>query len=226
MCGRFSLGVDTDALVAEFGTGAAAEHTPRFNIAPTQPVAAVVRGRDGLRFGSLRWGLVPAGPAPLPRAPLINARAETVARLPSFAASFHRRRCWVLADGFYEWRREPDGSRTPFHIRLADGRPFAFAGIWDRTEGPAGALPSCAILTTRAAPALAGIHDRMPVILPAPERDRWIDPTASPGDLEPLLRPYDGPLALTRVSTRVNSVAHDDPSCLEPFHAPPETSRS
>lgn len=225
MCGRFSLAVDTDALVAEFGAGAADADVPRFNIAPTQPVVAVVRGPDGLRFGSLRWGLLPSAVAAFSRAPLINARAETVSRLPSFAASFRRRRCWVLADGFYEWRKEPDGTRTPYHIRPADRRPFAFAGIWDRREHAGEPLLSCAILTTRAGPALAGVHDRMPVILGPADRERWLDPGADPADLQRLLRPCDGPLALTRVSKRVNSVAHDDAACLAPFHTP-ETSPS
>ena len=210
MCGRFSLGADTDRLIAEFGL-APEERTPRYNVAPTQPVTAVVRAPEGLRAGALRWGLLPAGGSGRSRTPLINARAETVDRLPSFSEAFRRRRCWVLADGFYEWRREEDGSRVPYHITLPGRRPFAFAGIWSRDDGPGDGV-GCAILTTRPAPAVAPIHDRMPVILPAGARDAWLDPAAPPDTLTRLLRPWEGPLEVTRVSTRVNSVANDDPA--------------
>lgn len=219
MCGRFSLGVDTDTLVAAFGISAvAAEHRPRYNIAPGQPVPAVVRGADGLRLGALEWGLA-AGPAGGARRPLINARAETVDRRPAFAEAFRRRRCWILADGFYEWRRGPDGRRTPFHIRLPDGRPFAFAGIWGRAgagDGP----PGCVILTTAPAPAVRPVHDRMPVILTDDARETWLDPAAPAGELARLLCAYSGDLEVRPVSSRVNAVQHDDPACLHP----PETS--
>lgn len=231
MCGRFSLGVDTDRLVAEFGLSElAAEHRPRFNIAPTQPVAAVVAGPNGLRLGMLRWGLIPAGSDAPPRAPLINARSETVDRRPSFASSFRHRRCWILADGFYEWRREPDGSRSPYHIRLPDGRPFALAGLWDRWQSDDAPVLTCAILTTRPAAGIAHIHDRMPAILAPDTRAAWLDGSTEPSALRRLLEPWDGPLLIERVSTRVNSVINDDPGCLtpaeDPAEAPAETSRS
>jgi putative SOS response-associated peptidase YedK len=216
VCGRFSLGADTDRLIAEFGLdGVPDGHTPRYNIAPTQPVLAVVRGPDGLRAGSLRWGLIPAGSAE-PGRPLINARAETVARRPSFAGPFRRRRCWVLADGFYEWRAGPDGSRRPIHFSLPGGTPFAFAGLWDRWEGDDEAILSCAILTTRPSAAVAPVHDRMPVILPRESRDRWLDPDAGPGELDELLAPYPDPLEARLASTRVNNPANDDLACLFP----------
>lgn len=222
MCGRFSLGVDADRLVAEFGLAATPEeHRPRFNIAPTQPVLAVVRAPEGLRVGSLRWGLIPRGGAPR-RGPLINARAETIGQRPTFSDAFRRRRCWILADGFYEWRREPGGQRVPYHIRLPDGRPFAFAGIWDRGED---AAASCAILTTEPSPAVAPIHDRMPVILRAAVRDAWLEPRTDAAALLPLLRPYEGPLEVTRVSTRVNSVANDDAACRGSIPGAQEPSR-
>lgn len=226
MCGRFSLGVDTDRLIAEFDvTIVTVDHRPRYNIAPTQPVAAIVRGRDGLRLGFLRWGLLPAGvDRPPGGRPLINARAESVGRKPAFVDSFRRRRCWVLADGFYEWRKEPGGGRSPFHVRLPDGRPFAFAGIWDRAEGENDPLLTCAILTTRPAEAVAAIHPRMPVMLAPETRAAWLDPAAPPATLQALLRPYDGPLEVRPVSRRVNSAANDDPSCREPAEGATETS--
>lgn len=215
MCGRFSLGVDTDRLIHEFGLAEiTTRHEPRFNIAPTQDVPAVVRGPGGLRLGSLRWGLLPAH-ARSGGAPLINARSETVRQRRAFADSFRWRRCWVLADGFYEWTRGADGARLPFHIRPTHGRPFAFAGIWDRPPGDARSPASCAILTTRPADALAEIHDRMPVILAAEDRDLWLDPDAGPDALSALLRPCQD-VEVRRVSRHVNSAAHEGPACLEP----------
>jgi putative SOS response-associated peptidase YedK len=219
MCGRFSLGVDTDRLVAEFGLATiAGEHRPRFNIAPSQDVLAVVRGPDGLRAGLLRWGLIPHWSKDSSMgARTINARSETVDRRPAFEDSFRRRRCWVLADGFYEWRKEPDGSRTPFHFHLPDGRPFAFAGLWDRWRGLDGAeILSCTLLTTEPNEAVRPIHDRMPVVLPPDARGRWLDPDIDPDELRSLLRPFPDLMIQHAVSDRVNSPAHDDPECVRP----------
>ena len=195
-------------------------------LAPTQAVAVVRLNREGERqFRLMRWGLLPTFVTDPKRFPtLINARSETVERRPSFAESFRRRRCWVLADGFYEWRSE-DGARVPYHIRLPGGRPFAFAGIWDRAEGRGGPVVSCAILTTRPAPAVAPIHDRMPVLLPAEARDAWLDPSTDLARLRALMAPYAGALEVTRVSARVNAVTNDDAACREPDPAPAETSR-
>lgn len=217
MCGRFSLGVDTDRLIAEFGIDTIAEpHEPRYNIAPTQPVPAVVRSDDGLRLGALRWGLVPHwADDPGIGSRMINARSETVDRKPAFEAPFRDRRCWVLADGFYEWQ-EQDGRKVPIHFSLPDGRPFAFAGLWDRWRDGDREVVSCTLLTTDPNDDVRPVHDRMPVILPADVRDRWLDPDADPARLKSLLRPYPGVLEGRRVSTRVNSPENDDPSLLEP----------
>lgn len=218
MCGRFSLGVDTDRLVAVFGiTESALDWTPRFNIAPTQDVAAVVAGASGPRLGPLRWGLVPhwADDAAM-GSRLINARSETVDVKPAFRDPFRERRCLVLADGFYEWKRD-NGSRTPMRVTLPDGEPFAFAGLWDRWRPRDGEpLHTCTIITTPAAPSIRSIHHRMPVILPAQERDRWIDPHAGSAALKALLRPYPGDLEAYPVSTRVNTPANDGPEIIEP----------
>lgn len=216
MCGRYSLGVDTDRLIAEFGVDLlTAEHEPRYNIAPTQDVPVVVSAPDGLRLGTLRWGLVPAGSAGPGSKPLINARSETVDRRASFADSFRRRRCWVPADGFYEWRAARGGRRQPFHIRPADGRPFAFAGIWDRWSGDGQELVSCAILTTAPNDAIRSLHDRMPVILTPENRSTWLDPHATREALQALFRPYSGDLIIRPVSTRVNRGDVDDAACIE-----------
>lgn len=209
--------MDTDRLIAEFGIAAVTgPHEPRYNIAPTQPVPAVVQGDDGLRLGALRWGLIPHwADDPGIGNRMINARSETVDRKPAFEEPFRNRRCWVLADGFYEWRKE-DGRKVPIQFRLPEGRPFAFAGLWDRWRQGDREIVSCTILTTEPNAAVRPVHDRMPVVLPEEVREEWLDPDAGPDRLKSLLRPYPGPMEHRRVSTRVNSPENDDPSILEP----------
>lgn len=218
MCGRYSLASSPEEILAEFGIGdESAGLGPRYNIAPQTPVAVIGMGREGKkRLGMLRWGLVPWwSKEPAIGARMINARAETLSTKPAFREPFERRRCLILADGFYEWKRE--GSRKiPMRIRQPDGRPFAFAGIWDRWRDPQGQpLHTCAIVTTAANELLRPIHDRMPVILGRSDREAWLDPTRSPEQLRPLLRPFDGPLEAYAVSTIVNVAANDVPECIE-----------
>ncbi len=220
MCGRFSLGVSTDDLVEEFDIAEGSlEWAPRFNIAPTQDVAAVVAGERGPRFGALRWGLVPywAGDPAIGNR-LINARAESVADKPAFRMAFAVRRCLILADGFFEWQRHGDGNRkVPVYIRLPSGRPFAFAGLWERWRSPGGdTLHTCAIITTDAAPSIRAIHPRMPVILRPEQFQKWIGRDAEPSTLQAMLRPYTGALTAYPVSTLVNSPDNDGPDCVEP----------
>jgi putative SOS response-associated peptidase YedK len=219
MCGRFSLGVNVDRLVGEFGLDPDdVEHEPRYNIAPGQDVLAVVRGPDGLRPGLLRWGLVPWwAPDPRGGARLINARSETVASRPSFRDSFRNHRCWVLADGFYEWQRGPGNRRQPYYIHRPDGRPFALAGLWDRWRRDQQQIVSCTILTTSPNEVVAPLHDRMPVILPPDLRERWLDPAVDPDELQFLLRADAGPLEAYPVATRVNSPANEGPEVREPL---------
>lgn len=218
MCGRFSLGVDTDRLIAEFGIGAVAvEHQPRYNIAPGQPVPAVILTDEGLRLGAIRWGLVPSWAADrTPLRPHINARSETAATTPAFRNAFRRRRCWILADGFYEWSKGPGPRRVPFHFRRPDGAPFAMAGLWERAETPDGELVTCTILTTAANEQVRPIHDRMPVLLDRSRRGAWLDDGADADTLLSLLHPWAGPLESRQVSTRVNSPQNDDPACVAP----------
>ena len=215
MCGRFSLGVTMEQLVAEFGPlRDTASPRPRFNIAPTQQVLGVVADGSGLRLGELRWGLVPHWASdPRMGSRMINARSETVDRKPAFGEAFQRRRCWILADGFYEWRKEPDGNRTPFHFRHPDGVPFAFAGLWDRWRGGGGEeLVTCTILTRNAVAPVSAVHDRMPVILSRRGRHRWLDQAAPAEALRDLFQEDGDALESVPVSTRVNSPANDDPS--------------
>jgi putative SOS response-associated peptidase YedK len=218
VCGRISVGVNVDRLVEEFGlVPTSFAHVPRYNVAPGQDVLAVVRAPEGLRLGSLRWGLVPHWASdPGGGAKMINARSETVASRPAFRDAFRNRRCWILADGFYEWQARPDGPKQPWHIRRPDRRPFALAGLWDRWRGDGRELVTCTILTTTPSEVVAPLHDRMPVILTPAERDRWLDPDARPDDLHALLRPYADPLEATAVSSLVNAVDNDGPEVWEP----------
>jgi len=219
MCGRFYLDVPGEVLMEHFGLAAAPELAPRYNIAPTQAVAAVRAGPGGRELVRLRWGLVPAW-AEGGRSPynLINARAETVADRPAFRDAIRRRRCLVPASGFYEWQARPDG-RQPWAISAGPGPVFAIAGLWERWEGEGRVVESCTLLVTEANAAVRPIHDRMPVILAPENYAAWLDPRAQdPGRLAPLLRPCppEG-MRAWRVGRRVNSPANDAPGCLEPL---------
>lgn len=222
MCGRFTLITPAEALAEQFQLFEIPSLAPRYNIAPTQPVAAVRRvPGDGQReLVLLRWGLVPFwAKDPGIGARMINARSETVAERPAFRAAFRRRRCLVLADGFYEWRRLERG-KQPFYVRLRDERPFAFAGLWEHWEGPdEAAIDSCTLLTTEPNDLIRSVHSRMPVILAPKDYDLWLDPGLQKAELlRPLLRPYpsEGMLAYP-ISTWVNKPKNDSPRCIEPL---------
>jgi putative SOS response-associated peptidase YedK len=193
---------------------------PRYNIAPTQPVATVlITGEAPHReLRSLRRGLMPHwAKDPGMGNRMINARAETAAAKPTFRAAFRERRCLILADGFYEWQKQPRG-KQPFFIRMADAQPFASAGIWEQWEGPDGrCIGSCTILTTQPNDLLRPIHHRLGDRVRAEDYSMWLDPTMKTlASLEPLLRPYPAKtMTAYAVSTRVNSPARDDPGCVE-----------
>ncbi len=214
-----------DAAVPEPEAAMLAELGPRYNVAPTQPLAVVLQREEG-RFVELhRWGLVPAWSKSVGQqgARLINARAETVADSPAYRNSFLRRRCLVPADGFYEWRRE-GRTRQPFLIRPRDGGPMAIAGLWAPWRDPSSGewLLSAAVVTTAANATVAQLHDRMPVILEAAAWRTWLDPMLSdPGVLHDLLRaaPPDA-LELLPVSPRVNSPHNEGPDLVLPYQPP------
>lgn len=221
MCGRYVLSTPGDVLADLFQLPAPVELAARYNIAPTQAVPIVrASGEDGRELVFAQWGLVPhwAEERAIGNR-LINARGETLAEKPSFRDAFKRRRCLIPADGFYEWRKI-EGGKQPYLLRLRDGAPFAFAGLWsawqDRERGET--LESCAIVTTSPNALAATIHDRMPVILPRERHARWLDPSATDtSDLATLLTPYpDGEMEAFPVSLRVNSPRNDDPSLIEP----------
>ena len=221
MCGRFVRHSSLELIEKTFNV----DHPPfevthSYNIAPTQPVLAVIRnGHAGLV--QLHWGLVPFfAKDALGAARMINARSETLATKPSFRNAFRKRRCLIVADGFYEWTG-PKGQKQSWYITLPSGGPFGFAGIWEvwyqgdrKTE-----LRSCAIITTDASPGLRDIHNRIPVILRAGAYDAWLDPAnQDPERLRQILQ-NDSHVEFKRtaVSSRVNYVGNTDAACIEPL---------
>ena len=217
MCGRFNQTASGDEVAEAFGLDEVPELAPRYNIAPTQPVAVIgvqpKTGRRGLAL--LTWGLVPRDALGGERG-FINARAETAWEKPSFSEAFAHRRCLIPATGFYEWQ-SLGKKKQPWLMRLTSGRPFAFAGLW---EPPAAGLasPTCTILTTEPNELARPIHDRMPVILPEAVEDRWLDPGEGSRDrLQALLDPYPADeMAAFDVTPIVNSAGHDAPDCIAP----------
>lgn len=194
MCGRFNLYSSIEILFDQFDliNWEILESSPRYNIAPSQEVFAVIKGEEGNRGGYLRWGLVPSwANDPKIGYKMINARAETINEKPSFKKLLARRRCLILADGFYEWKKE--GNRKyPYHIRLKNGLPFAFAGLWDRWNQNGKTIQSCTIITTEANELMVDIHERMPVILTKEAEKTWLDRTIQDEQhLKSLLVPFD-----------------------------------
>jgi putative SOS response-associated peptidase YedK len=235
MCGRFTL-TDPDAdLAVQFNLPelpSAALRTgldmqPRYNIAPTQPVAAVrLAAESAVReMVLLQWGLIPFwAKDPSIGNRMINARAETAADKPAFRAAFRRRRCLVVADGFYEWQKQDGGkqpgSKQPFFISLRDRKPFAFAGLWEFWKGEdETVIESCTLLTTTPNELMRPLHDRMPVILQPRDYGLWLDrDVQDPARLIPLLRPYPAEeMDAYPVSRFVNKPENDDPRCIEPL---------
>ena len=218
MCGRYTLTASPEALRALFGYAEQPNFPPRYNIAPTQPIA-IVRLVDGKRqFALVRWGLLPSWVKdPKNFTLLINARGESATDKPAFRAAMKRRRCLIPADGFYEWQKAGERKR-PFYVRAKSGAPLAFAGLWETWTGPNGEeLDTAAIVTTTANRTLAPIHERMPVILPPEAFDLWlnsneVDATTASALIAPA---PDGLLEAYEISTAVNRTANDNPKLLE-----------
>ncbi len=223
MCGRFVQAHDSvfyaDAFHVE--TIRTDDLPVSYNVAPTDQVYAVAE-HDGVRIlGSFRWGLIPwwAKDRKI-GARNINARAETVADKPTFREPFAKRRCLIPADGFYEWQRLPKG-KLPHYIYAADRRPLALAGLWSSWKDPDSGdrVLTCSIITGEPNQMVAGIHDRMPVILPEEDWSLWLDRSVTdPEELGSLLtvHPHDR-MAEHAVSTLVNSVANNLPECVQPL---------
>ncbi len=248
MCGRFAQTQSGDVIAEAFQLKVPPDLTPRYNIAPTQAVSVITQSQrtDERVHHAKRWGLVPkwAKDSGIGNR-LINARSETVATKPAFRTAFQRRRCLVVADGFYEWQRSPipqsssgnpsaaatretsspsSGSqgknKQPFLIQLASRSPFAFAGLWERWQDPETreSVFSCTILTTQPNTLMASIHHRMPVILSPDTYDTWLNPSFyNSGVLESLLRPYDtAAMMATPISTAINNPRNDSELVQQP----------
>jgi len=227
MCGRYTLTAELGELEARFDFEATdLQYTPSYNIAPSQPVLAVL-GDGANRAGYLRWGLVPSwAKDPAIGSRMINARAETLADKPSFRQALRKRRCLILANGFYEWQRIGK-TKQPMYISLQGHQPFAFAGLWEVWRDAAGTpLHTCTIVTTAANAVLQPIHERMPVILDPAAEAVWLDGSVTtPHDLLPLLQPYRAEdMQAYAVSTEVNAPRNNAPSCIAPIH--PEVSEA
>jgi putative SOS response-associated peptidase YedK len=219
MCGRFTLFHSAADVAEQFGLDALPSIEPRFNIAPTQPVLAV-RGlpEGGRQAVLLRWGLVPSWAADLSIGNrLLNARAETVVEKPSFRAAFQRRRCLIVADGFYEWQTAAR-QKKPIHFRFADGRLFAFAGLWERWAAPGGSIvESCTILTTSANALIRPIHERMPVILDPRGSEEWLGSrTSDTAVLRSWLTAWPAEeMMAVAANPRVNNPRNEGQACLQ-----------
>ena len=219
MCGRYTETASLKDLKARFGFAEPGfDLKPRYNIAPTQE-APVVIAADGRQLRLFRWGLIPswAKDAAIGNK-MINARAETVAEKPSFKRPLQRSRCLVLADGFYEWRKEAGGAgKTPMRIVLKSREPFAMAGLWDTWKAPDGKnVESFTVITTAANGVMRPIHERMPVILKKEDEDLWLDVKAGTEAVTKLLAPCpDEDIEAYEVSRLVNSPANDTKGCVD-----------
>lgn len=217
MCGRFTQRKDKAQIAEHYGvTEDFFEVTPRYNIAPTQLVAAINQQRQ---LVGLRWGLIPSWAKDLAIGnKLINARAETLLEKPSFRTALAKRRCLIPADGYYEWKKEGSG-KQPYLFHRRDDGLFSLAGLWETWQAPTGErIQSCTIITTEPNELAATVHNRMPAILKPSDEALWLDPDARVPDLVQLLGPYpDDELEAYPVSKAVNSPGRDEAEMIEPF---------
>ncbi len=231
MCGRFTLASDAEALNQTFfDFGEPMDLHPRYNISPTQDVAVIANmstdageSQETGQVEFFHWGLIPSwAKDPKIGNRMINARSETLSEKPSFRNAYKRRRCLILADGYYEWKQIPgDRSKQPVYIRLKSQKPFALAGLWEvwQADGMDEPLRSCTIITCPPNAMLAEIHHRMPVILPQDAYAEWLAPNQQSADtLQPLLIPYsDEEMEAYPVSRFVNRPTNDSPECIAPY---------
>lgn len=227
MCGRFTLTASPRLVEEAFGLfeGLPAELTPRYNIAPTQTVLALRQTNEAVKpqYCQLRWGLVPSWAKDKSGASrLINARADGIADKPSFRAALKKRRCLIVADGFYEWKvaaveGQKKGVKQPYRIHRPDNKPFAFAGLWETWGQGEDRVETCSIITTDANETMKAVHDRMPVILDPGGYAAWMRPdTQDPALYLELLRPCPADwLTVDPVSNYVNNARNEGPQCWE-----------
>jgi putative SOS response-associated peptidase YedK len=221
MCGRFTLSATFDQIIDRFGIDAAIEeelYQESFNIAPSQSVLSVINDGERNRLGFLQWGLIPSWAKDKNIGnKLINARAESLIEKPSFRDAFKKRRCLVIADSFYEWKRLDNKSKTPIRIKLKSDELFAMAGLWERWKSPEGSMIyTCTIITTSPNVLMNDIHDRMPVILNKDAEQTWLNPNNDAHFLQNLLQPFNPDLMEAyEVSPLVNSPKNNSPRLIE-----------
>jgi putative SOS response-associated peptidase YedK len=222
MCGRFTLTIDPTALQEAFPWAVIpGDLPPRYNIAPSQPVAVIPNTGDNA-LSMYKWGLIPSwSKDPSIGERMINARAESLAEKLSFRNAYRRRRCLILSDGFYEWKQNPDlKSKQPMYINMKNGSPFAFAGLWEVWHAPDGSeIRSCTIITTQPNSLLETIHNRMPVILPPDAYQEWlVTEDRQPSQLDRLLVPYPAAeMTAFPVSKLVNRPEVETPELVKPL---------
>jgi putative SOS response-associated peptidase YedK len=223
MCGRYDNLIAAEAYRRLFGTKRLPQSNfpPRYNVAPTDHIPIVRLGRDGEREIVLaRWGLVPFWMKEMPKAPHINARAETVKSKPMFREAFAKRRCLIPATGFFEWQKRPDG-KQPYRITRKDLEPFAFAGMWEFARIGGEEIVSACIIVCDANDLVAPLHDRMPVILEPADYDAWLDPATPVDKAKALLKPCSAEqLSAYPVSRIVGSPKNDVPECIKAIADP------
>lgn len=218
MCGRYTQRRSAEIIAQAFQVDQVPALKPRYNIAPTQSVPAILQPSTNRQFKMLHWGLIPSWAKDKKiSSKLINARAETVAEKPSFRSAFKKRRCLILVDGFYEWQKQEDKQKQPFYFRMSDENLFAFAGLWEHWENQETGeeIESCTILTTEPNDLMKAVHNRMPVILEPKDYDLWLDVKVKPELLQPLLHPYVAEeMTAFPVSKVVNKPTNDTAECI------------
>jgi putative SOS response-associated peptidase YedK len=218
MCGRFDLHAEPVNIQKEFGIDHfSVDYHPSYNIAPSRQI--IIVGDDGKRYlAQCRWGFIPSwADDPAVGYKMINARSETVDVKPAFKDAFRKRRCLVIANGFYEWKREGK-SKSPFYIHLKTGDLMGFAGIYNIWKSPEGKeICSCAIITTEANDLVRMIHDRMPVIIPKDKENLWLNPKETDiNKLKYLLAPFSSEeMEMLAVSPAVNKPEFDGPDIIK-----------
>ena len=230
MCGRFTLTLEAEDVKKELDLGPMpADWVAHYNVAPSQPVA-VVAGAGERKVEWMRWGLIPSWAKDTSIGDrLINARSETLTEKPAFRNAYSRRRCLILANGFYEWQKVEQGpkpTRIPYYFQLEGGRAFAFAGLWESWKSPEGQeLRSCTIITCPANTLVAQVHERMPVIFDRESCWKWLDYSRRIPELQPLLTPYPAEkMTAFPVSRLVNDPTHDSKDLVDPVKLPGQDS--
>lgn len=224
MCGRVTLTIDFDTLREILKTKYHIQkphinpYNPRYNIAPSQPLATLIHDGENFRAGELTWGITPAWQQKTETSrPLANARAESIDQKPSFRDSFQKKRCIILADSYYEWRTT-FGDKSPFRVKRKDDGLLYLAGLWSSQVTPDGKQHSCVVITTAANDLIKPIHHRMPALLDEADVETWVRPDTPVEKLHALLQPYRGDqLTLYEVSKLVNNARIDAPDCIDPI---------